>query len=275
IIDESNTKTPVHEIFHRKLIDYLKVFLIIGGMPEVLASYIEHRDILRCQTILDEIILTTKDDFAKYKKRSPVIRLNEVFDAVSYQTGSKFKYANIDASTKSVLYKDSLDLLVQAGLTYKIFHTSAQGIPITAQINLKKFKVILLDIGIHQRTQKNDVSSIIVSDDFNIINKGYIAEAFVGTELLKSASPVSSQHLCYWHRESKSSNAEIDYVIQVKDNIFPIEVKAGTKGQMQSMNIFLQERQMPRGIRISLENFNQYENIDVIPLYAVRKCLLQ
>jgi predicted AAA+ superfamily ATPase len=79
--------------------------------------------------------------------------------------------------------------------------------------------------------------------------------------------------LYYWHREARGSNAEVDYVIQQGADILPVEVKAGTKGQMQSMYLFMDERKLRNGIRVSLENFAQYDRVRVVPLYALRRLL--
>ena len=100
-------------------------------------------------------------------------------------------------------------------------------------------------------------------------SRGHLSELFVGLELIGHQSPYLHPQLYYWHREAKSSNAEIDYVISSRGGIIPIEVKAGTKGQMQSLHIFLSERDLPWGIRISGENFTAYANIKTIPIYAV------
>jgi Holliday junction resolvase-like predicted endonuclease len=75
--------------------------------------------------------------------------------------------------------------------------------------------------------------------------------------------------LYYWHREAKNSQAEVDYVIQNQETIVPIEVKAGTKGAMQSMFLFMEEKKSKRGVRLSLENFSHYDDVQVMPLYAV------
>lgn len=101
------------------------------------------------------------------------------------------------------------------------------------------------------------------------INKGNLAEQFVGLELMKSESCYQNPSLYYWHREAKNSNAEVDYVITISQEIVPVEVKAGTKGSMQSLFLFLQEKKLRRGIRISTENFSSYDSIDVYPLYAI------
>ena len=91
----------------------------------------------------------------------------------------------------------------------------------------------------------------------------------MGLELIKSASCYQRQTLYYWHREAKSSNAEVDYLIQHNINILPIEVKAATKGSMQSLYIFMEAKKIEKGIRVSQENFSTYQNIEVYPLYAV------
>jgi len=269
MLGQASAKQPVDQLLHGKLLEHLRLFLIIGGMPEVVRLYVEQRDILACQRLLDDIILTVRDDFAKYRRRAPLGRLAEVFQAIPFQTGGKFKYASIDQSVKSTIYKDCLDMLVQAGLAYRVHHTAARGIPLGAQIKPNMFKVVLIDVGMQQRLQRNDVSLLFAARRHDELNRGNIAEAFVGTELVKHGQPQQPPALYYWHREAKSSNAEVDYILQSGDAIIPLEVKSGSKGSMQSMHLFLQERRLPYGIRLSIENFAQYDNITVVPLYAV------
>jgi uncharacterized protein len=102
-----------------------------------------------------------------------------------------------------------------------------------------------------------------------MVNKGNIAELFVGLELLKASSCYHQQDLYYWHRESLNSNAEVDYLIQKNQEIIPVEVKSGTKGSMQSLFLFLKEKNRLYGIRFSLENFSSYGQIKSFPLYSV------
>ena len=92
---------------------------------------------------------------------------------------------------------------------------------------------------------------------------------FAGLEWLKYGSPLQTENLYYWHRESVNANAEIDYVIQQGESILPLEIKASNKGAMQSMFQFLKEKNRNLGIRLSLENFSEYPSIWVYPLYAV------
>jgi len=268
----SSSSNPVEPVIHEKILEKLKIFQLTGGMPEVVRTYLEEKDFMLCQEVIDNILTTIKDDFAKYKEKFPVIRLEEVFDSIIYQLGNKFKYSNISPGNPQV-YKDALDLLVKAGLAYKIYHTAARGIPLGAQVNDKKFKVLILDTGIYQRVLGLDLSSYVISDFRSLINRGNLVELFVGLELIAHGSPRIHPQIHYWHREAKSSNAEVDYVIARKGKVVPIEVKAGSRGQMQSMHIFLSERNLDEGLRISSENFTTYDKIKTIPVYAVKNIL--
>ena len=272
LILKSSPDNPMDPVLHEITLDKLKIFQLIGGMPAVVKTYLEEKDLALCQEVIDDILTTIKDDFAKYKKKFPVVRLQEVFDSIVYQSGNKFKYSNISGE-KCQVYKDALELLVKAGLAHKVYHTAARGVPLGAQLDDKKFKVLLLDTGIFQRVLGLDISSYIVSDFSSIINKGNLAELFVGLELIAHGSPRLHPELYYWHREARSSNAEVDYVISREGAVIPIEVKSGSRGQMQSLHIFLSERNLAQGIRISGENFSGYDKIKTFPLYSIKNIL--
>lgn len=268
LIVECSPTHPMDLLFHQKLIGLFKIYCIIGGLPEVVQRYVDTQDLLQCQAVLNDLLTTFQDDFAKYKKRSPILRLQEVFQSIGMQAGNKFKYSNVYSSASGGQLKAALDLLIQAGLAYKVTHSSAHGLPLGAQINEKKFKVIPFDIGIHQRSLNLNIGKFLLSDNFNQINKGSVAEVFVGLELIKQQNPHMSASLYYWHREEKSSNAEVDYVIEKNNLIIPIEVKAGKQGQMQSIKRFMKEKHLSLGYRLCLQNFSAYDSIISMPLYA-------
>ena len=129
--------------------------------------------------------------------------------------------------------------------------------------------MLVFDTGIFQRIMGLDLAEFLLSKKFDAMNKGNMAEQFVGLELIKSESCYQFASLYYWHREAKSSNAEVDYVISLSQQIVPIEVKSGTKGAMQNLFLFLKDKHLEKGIRISNENFSIYDAIEVYPLYAV------
>ncbi|HEY4062746.1 MAG TPA: AAA family ATPase [Puia sp.] len=260
---------PLPEPIHQKIIGLFRRFLILGGMPEVLAKYVQGHDLRLCSQVLDDLISSLRADFAKYRKRVPFLRISEVFDSVVQQSGGKFVYAKAHSESNHKQIKEAVDLLIMAGWVIPVTHTSANGLPLGAESNLKKRKLHLLDTGILQRILGLNMADILLQDDIDIINKGAIAEQYVGLEILKAGSPFRQSSLYFWHREAKSSNAEVDYVVQHGQQIVPVEVKSGKQGSMQSLHLFMQEKRTPYGVRFSLENYASYSSIRVYPLYAV------
>jgi predicted AAA+ superfamily ATPase len=155
-----------------------------------------------------------------------------------------------------------------AGLVYSATHTSANGFPLAAEINRHYRKLMIFDPGIYQRFLRLDLTHLLLDKKIEQINKGVLAEMFVGIELVKVQNNRLPAELYYWQREKGGSTAEVDYVVQIGQEIVPIEVKAGTKGAMQSMFLFLEEKQRRYGLRCSMENFGQFQNIRLYPLYA-------
>jgi uncharacterized protein len=269
LLKKSDSEKPLATIFHEKLKTYLKKFLIVGGMPEAVNAYLTDGNMLEVQRVLDDLIISLEVDFVKYKKQIAVATIREVFNAVVGQMGQKFSYTYPNATLNNGQVKQVLELLKMAGLIHDVTHTAANGIPLGAKINIKMRKYLLLDTGIFQRILGLDIASLLIEDNFKVINKGHIAELFVGLELLKNESSYNRKSLYYWQREAKNSQAEVDFVIQKQVQILPIEVKSGTKGTMQSMYLFLKEKNINQGLRLSLENFGATELIDIMPLYAV------
>ncbi|MCK5103519.1 MAG: ATP-binding protein, partial [Cyclobacteriaceae bacterium] len=256
----ASPENPLNSAFHNMLIDYLKKFLIIGGMPETVKTYTENQsDITAVQKVLSDITISYYDDFAKYKNRSPLLRLREVLSSVVKQAGGKYIYSKTGTLSNPSQAKEALDLLEMAGLVHKVYHSSGQGIPLRAETNYKKFKALLLDTGIFQQSVGFKVSDYLLAKNIDMLNRGNIAEIFTGLEMIKYADAHEKRQLYYWHREKRGSNAEIDYLIEHEGNVVPVEVKSGSSGKMQSLNLFLNERDAPKGIRISLENFSAYD----------------
>jgi len=268
-INDASCQKPLSKAVHETIIKYFKYFLVLGGMPKVISKYVNTGSSFECQEVLSTLVTTLRSDFAKYKAKVPTTRISAVFDSVITQMGNKFVFSNVSQDYTHRQLKEALELLIMAGLVIPVTHTAANKIPLGAEVNPKKQKMLLLDTGIFQRLLGLPMSDLMINDDFSVVNKGCIAELFVGLELLKSSLPYEQTALYYWHRESKGSNAEIDYVVQAGQSIIPIEVKSGTKGAMQSMRIFLQEKNALYGIRTSLENYGEIPGIKIIPVYGV------
>lgn len=262
--DSAEESDPIH----LKLCELLHQFLFIGGLPAVVASFLDRPDYYAAAQQIDSIRTSFEDDFDRYRGRVSPDRLHEVLRSAALQAGKKFVFKHAYPDANSAQVDQALSLLNSAGLVHKIYHSAANGVPLGAEIDPKKFKAIPFDHGIYQRTIGVTPPEMI-RDGLSIINKGALAEVFCGSELLGYANSFVRGELFYWHRESKSSNAEIDYLMQIGNKLIPIEVKSGTKGKMQSMNLFLAEKKRPLGVRVSFENFSKLPNCLIVPLYAI------
>ena len=266
---KANPRNPLSELIHKQLIKRLKLFFVIGGMPESVSRYINTGDLLQSQLVLNDLWITYQNDFSKYRKRVPDNRIREVFESVAHQAEGKFIYEKATENCSNAQVKQALELLIMAGLVYPVTHTSANGIPLGAEIDIKYRRMLLIDTGLFQQILGLDTAQLFLTDDLKILNKGALAEIFVGLELLKSASCYKPAQLFCWHREQKKSNAQVDFVIQRGETVLPIEVKSGSRGSMQSLYIFMKEKNSKLGIRTSLENFACFDNIEIYPLYAI------
>jgi predicted AAA+ superfamily ATPase len=272
---KASPENPLAGILHARLLEHLRTFLVIGGMPEVVANYLKTKDYLSCQQTQNDLILSLESDFARYKKRSPVLVLREVFRSVVNQAGSKFVFTKAGQNLSVAKVQEAFELLRMAQLVFPIYHTSASGIPLGTGINHKRFKALLMDTGLQLRLSSLELSDFLLSQGEELINRGAIAELFAGLEIIKYRSPYEPPDLYYWHREARNSSAEVDYIMQKGRQVLPIEVKSGSTGKMQSLYLFLKEKQLKQGIRISTENFSRYPPIDVYPLYALENLVRQ
>jgi predicted AAA+ superfamily ATPase len=270
-LQKASPEKPFSDALHNRCIQQLIHFMLIGGMPEVVATYAVGGSLLECQSVLDDLMLSLHDDFSKYKERVPESRLREIFSSVIRQTGGKFTYSKASQDSNHKQIKESMELLELAGVVYPVTHTSANGLPLAAEMNTKHRKYLIFDTGILQRFLRLDLGQLLTAESLAQVNKGALAELFVGLELLKSAPSTNPTQLYYWQREKRGSISEVDYVVQCDTDVVPVEVKSGTKGAMQSMFRFLSEKDYPYGIRCSMENFGTYQNVKIYPLYAVSR----
>jgi predicted AAA+ superfamily ATPase len=268
-IKAATPEKPLSTALHQTAVKHLVNHIVIGGMPEVVATYADGGSLAECMQILEDLMRTYEDDFAKYKKRIPSLLLRRAFKSIAEQTGSKFNYSAISREERHETLKQSVELLTLAGLAYRQSMTSGNGVPLGAEVNPKFSKFLLLDTGIMLRLLGEDISDILLGETLDQINKGDVAELYAGLELLKNAPSATTDDLYYWQRDERGSHAQVDFLLQIKNRIVPIEVKSGTTGKMQSLHLFMREKRSEYGIRTSLENFGEYEKIKVVPLYAI------
>lgn len=263
-------KHALSEVAHNKLLEILGYYLAIGGMPEVVHAWFQTNDPLIIDRIHHQLIDTYKQDFAKYAKKHQVKYVDTVFRAIPQQLGNKFKYARIEGEFRKRELAPALDLLDTAGVAHKIFSSSGQGIPLGAQADIQDYKVLFIDVGLTQASLGLNVADWFLHPLQAFVNKGELVEAFVGQEMLVYADPFKKQQLYYWHRQAKSSQAEVDYLMQKSNQIIPIEVKSGPGTALKSMRVFLDShRSTPYGIRFSTHQYSTFETLRSYPLYAV------
>lgn len=269
-----NPNTPMDNILHEKTLELLSEYFVVGGMPAVVQAWINKHDPNECHNIQQSIIDTYRSDFPKYAKRLQVKYVETIFSYIPIQLGQKFKFNRVPGEYRKRELMPAIELLNNAHIIHSIHHSDGQGLPLRAQIDLDKFKAILLDVGLTQTMLGSKVSDWLMDPKQTMINKGAIVEAFIGQELLAYADPFRDTNLYYWHREAKSSMAEVDYLVQVNDKVVPIEVKSNKGNTLKSINLFLDSHpQSNKGIRFSTHNFSQHENILSYPLYAVANFL--
>jgi hypothetical protein len=167
----------------------------------------------------------------------------------------------------------AINLLEKAGIVHRIYHSNAKGLPLGADLSFESFKIITLDIGLNQNILGLDFQDWLLDPAKTMVNKGNIAEAFVGQEILAYSDPNFKKQLHYWQREARGSHAEIDYLSVFQQQIIPVEVKSGRGSSLQSMRLFLESYpSSPYGIRFSTHNFSSFDSIHSYPLYAVANC---
>ena len=260
---------PLPEPIHKQLMETVKTFMIVGGFPEAVSEFVRTGDLLASQTAHDDLLASFQSDFGKYRGRIPSDRLARVFNSVARQSPGKFVYERVGEGTSNAQAKQALDLLLMAGLVLPVTHTSANGIPLGAEEDERYRKMLPCDTGLFQRMLGLGVSDLFLGEDFQTVNKGGVAEIFAGLELAKAMPASLPPRLHCWRRENAKGNAEIDYVIQRGRRVVPVEVKAGTRGAMQSLRLFMAEKRLPLGARVSSENFGRASEIEIYPLYAV------
>ncbi|MBU4479335.1 MAG: AAA family ATPase [Candidatus Omnitrophica bacterium] len=258
------------DVVHQKLMDLLRIYLIVGGMPAVVKEYLENRNFLNCRRIQNSLLQTYRSDFGKYAKTSEHKYLQKVFDEAPRLVGSRVKYSNIDSASKSRDIKQALNLLKLAGIIHPVYATAASGLPLGAQANETKFKLNFLDVGLMQNACGLQ-TELTLTNDFIQINAGAVTEQLIGQELRAYFDSYLEHNLFFWARDKKSSSAEVDYVVVVDSLILPVEVKAGKTGTLKSLKLFIEEKDVSFGIRFSQEKLSLYDKVLTLPLYMAEQ----
>lgn len=238
---------PIHE----RLMELVKLFCLVGGMPEAVKVYQQTTSPQRVDEVKRNILNAYTDDFAKYKPRIHYERMVRVFLKAPLLIGEKIKYVNIDPHDRSKDLSESLHLLGMARIIHQVFHSACNGVPLGAEVNAKIFKILFLDVGLASTACGLGVLDYEKEDDLQLVNQGKMSEQFVGQHLLDARPLYAPPELYYWMREQKSASAEVDYVTAFGSKIVPVEVKSGKTGTLKSLQMFVREKKCHLGVRIS------------------------
>lgn len=237
----------------KKLENLLKTYFFVGGMPEVVNQYLENKDLINCAQIQNQIINTYRDDFLKYARKNLIPNVQKVFELIPRYFSQKFKYSNVDSDSSSREIKEALEVLVKANIALKCSHSSGNGVPLGSEVDLKKFKVFFLDIGLSLNILGVKMNDYPILKFEALVNKGGLVEQFVAQEIISNQEFFRGPELYYWHREEKSSTSEVDFLTSNGETIIPLEVKSGLNKGKKSLAIFMEEKKSTRGFLLSLD----------------------
>ncbi len=249
-IDEFNFTKPFSEVIHNQISQHLRFYFFIGGMPAVVKTYAGNDKLSEIQRIHNNILTSIQYDFAKYGTRKQQEYLQIVLKYCGRNPGRKIKYSNIDKKIRSTFLKESIKKLELSRIIHTIKHSNASKVPLTKYVKEDVYKTMFMDIGFVNQFNQIDLTEL---EDLITANEGILAEQFVAQELLTIQKAYLSPELFYWTREERNSNAEIDYIFQHKNKIYPIEVKAGKTGTLKSIQVYMYEKKLKNGIRFNMD----------------------
>ena len=268
-LTQASSDSPLFEPLYKDITSTYRTFLMVGGMPASVKAWVETLDFRECVNELADIQQTYYDDFSKYSDKVSPELLRNTLQSVVVQAGGRFVFSKVPGGYSIDNVKKALGMLSDAGLIKAVRLTSANGLPLGAEVNEKFSKYIFLDSGLMLRVLDLDFGGaqaiteiILAGSEEDLVNKGIMAELSVGWELVKGADVRHRYELYYWENLAKGATSEVDYVIPENMQILPIEVKAGTSGKMKSLRLFMQKKNLNHAVRTSLENFGSLEITD-------------
>ncbi len=252
---------PVHE----KLLAATREFFVVGGMPEVVQTFADTGSLLECDKVKQSILSTYVDDFSKYGRRVNTRRLQRVYQRLPHLVGGKFKHTHVDPEEQAREIGRALHLLCLARIADKVQHSDCNGIPLGAESDPRKFKILFLDVGLMNRALGLSLLDFESAPDIMLVNSGAVCEQFIGQHLWYRGDFFEEPDLYYWNREKRQSAAEIDYVISVGPKVVPVEVKAGKSGRLKSLHMFIKEKGNDFALRFNADRPSLLDTVDLLP----------
>ena len=253
-------------VFADKLKQYLKQYFYIGGMPEVVASYIENKDFNEVRRKQEILLQAYEQDFSKHAPNSVVPRIRQLWNNIPTQLAKenkKFIYGLIKEGARAREYELALSWLIDCGLVYQINRVNDCKVPLSAYQDFSAFKLYLVDVGLLCAMSKIDATTILEGNEIFVEFKGALTEQFVLTELKSN----TTFPIFYWSAEK--GMAELDYLVQIGRYNVPIEVKSSENLQAKSLKVFAQKYNTKINVRTSMSDYKVEDWLINIPLYLI------
>lgn len=260
---------PLNETLHIELMNLLNKFLYLGGMPAVINNYLKQNTNLALidTSVIEQIMSGYFNDMSRYAEEKDSIRIRNLYINIPSQLAKenqKFVFTNIDSKdNRKRDYITPLDWLLASKLVFNCSLVTKPEFPLKGFVDNDSFKLYLSDTGILNNLL--EITPDVYLLDMPFSYKGVVVENYVASELIKMG-----YELFYWSRKGKNNgNAEVDFIIQNKLNVIPIEVKSGKNTQAKSLKFYNELFKPKLSIRISANNFSLNGNVKDIPLYAL------
>lgn len=261
-----NPDWKIVTLFKDKLLNYLRYYLFIGGMPEVVSHFVTHRDFRIVRNIQRQILTTYKQDFSKHAPKDIVPRINMVWKSIPSQLAKenkKFIYGVLKEGGRAKEFELAIQWLLDCGLLHQCFRISKPDMPLSAYQDLAAFKLYHNDVGLLGAMAKLPLKTILDGNAIFEEFKGALTENFVLQQLILN----EENDIFYWTNDN--STAEVDFVIQNEEKIIPIEVKSGTNLRSVSFRFFCDKYKPGKAIRTSLSDYKEEGWMTNLPLYAI------
>jgi hypothetical protein len=254
------------ESIHILLLENLRQYMFTGGMPESVDCWSSTQSMADVFSIQSDLLDTYKQDFSKYAPFADKKALNHTLQAVAKYIGKQIKYTRLSDDFTGPTNKKAFELLQMTRVIKKVNATSPASLPLEAFATEKRFKALLLDLGLLRALNDLPANIEYLKTDLLSLYNGAMAEQFTGQEFASAGY----DNLYYWSREAKSSSAEVDYLIHRDNNIYPVEIKSGASGKLKSMHLLLKQYpQIKQGYVLSTAPYGKIvdQKLTFLPLY--------
>ncbi|MBI4606137.1 MAG: ATP-binding protein [Planctomycetes bacterium] len=259
------------EPFHGRLLEAVRDYGWVGGMPEAVSCYAQERDFLAIERVHRSTLDSFREDFAKYRRRVPLERLQRLFVEIPAQLGRKWVHARVEPGARAEAVNSALGALCAARVAHRVCHSSGNGIPLAAERKERSFKVLFLDVGLAGAQLGLRITDLAGAEALFRVNEGALAEQWIGQHLLDLRPAYAAPELYHWAREKRGSEAEVDFLWAHGARVVPVEVKAGKRGKLKSLRVFMDEKRSKLGVRFSTLLPSLEGNVLHLPFYLVEE----